>query len=131
VRAELQKREGLRGRFSATFVRFGTKKAYKGPPIKTALFRDVRDEAGNQATGHVWMVVGKQLEELGLAAGDHIQFEARVASYVKGYRGRREDDDLPAVATDYKLSHPTQFRKLGASAIGQVLFPLFDSEARR
>jgi hypothetical protein len=138
MRAELQKRDGLRGRFSATFVRFGAKKAYKGPPIKTALFRDVRDEAGNQVTDHVWMVVGKQLEELALAEGDRIQFEARVASYVKGYRGRREDDDLPTQALDYKLSRPTHLRKLylaGAeSSTNRVesciaALPLFESEA--
>jgi hypothetical protein len=111
VREELAKRDGLRGRFFATFVRFGTKTAYRGAPIKTCLLRDVKDEAGTIVTDHLWMVCGIQLERLEMKPGDIIYFMARVSVYTKGYRGRREDDDLPPLEQDYRLSFPTNMQK--------------------
>lgn len=43
MRKELQARNGRRGTFTAVFEWFGSKPAYKGPPIVTLLFVDVRD----------------------------------------------------------------------------------------
>jgi hypothetical protein len=125
MREALKEREGKRGRFTGTVKRFGTKPAYKGPPIITLLLIDVRDEAGTEVTDHIWFVVRKQLKELDPQPGDRIEFVARVKTYVKGYRGRREDYDLPPVSMDYKLSHGTQFKKVGSMPVDVVGLPLF------
>jgi hypothetical protein len=125
TREVLGQREGKRGRFTATVKRFGSKPAYKGPPIVTLLLVDVRDEAGTQVTDHLWFTVRKQLKELDAQPGDQIEFTARVTPYVKGYRGRREDFDLPPVSMDYRLSHPTQFKKVGSMPVDVVGLPLF------
>jgi len=47
MREELAQREGLRGRFTATFARRGRKRGFDDrAPVATALFVNVRDEAG-------------------------------------------------------------------------------------
>lgn len=106
MRKELKNIEGLRSRFTAKFVRYGSKKAFKGMPIKTLLFCDVKDKYGKEYCDHIWFTTNKQFESLGLKEGDGISFDARVKQYTKGYKGNREDYDLPAVSKDYKLSHP-------------------------
>lgn len=111
MRTELKKIDGYRKRFVATFVRFGEKRAYKGPPIKTLLFENVRDKYGTVFTDHLWFTTGKQFEALNLQEGDQVCFDARVKKYVKGYKGRREDDDAKPVSTDYKLSNPNNIIK--------------------
>lgn len=124
MRNELQKREGRRGTFTALFLRFGQKAAYKGAPIVTALFVDVRDDAGQLVTDHLWFKVGRQFAALRMEAGDKVQFEARVASYVKGYRGRRDDwDEEGGISVDYCLKFPTRVRLLRAA--GEPSLPLF------
>jgi hypothetical protein len=125
VREKLKEREGKRGRFTGTVKLFGKKPAYKGPALDTLLLVDVRDEAGTEVTDHLWFVVRKQLKELNLQTGDKIEFTARVKPYVKGYRGRRDDYDLPPVSVDYKLSHGTQFKKVGSMPVDVVRLPLF------
>ena len=111
MRTELQNINGIRKRFIATFIRFGIKSGYKGVAIKTLLFSNVRDKNGKVYTDHIWFTTGKQFELLDLKNGDNICFDARVTSYVKGYKGRREDYDLPPVKIDYKLSHPNNIVK--------------------
>jgi hypothetical protein len=128
MRQELKAREGKRGRFSGTVARFGQKPAYKGPPIVTMLLRDVRDEQGTQVTDHLWFTVRKQLKELNAQPGDKIEFEARVRPYRKGYRGRREDEDLPSPSFDYGLSHGTRFKKVGSMPAELVGLPLFERQ---
>src|SRR5258706_13691649 len=59
MRKELQQINGIRHRFIATFVRFGSKAAYKGPPIKTLLFSDVKDKGGKVYTDHLWFTITK------------------------------------------------------------------------
>jgi hypothetical protein len=54
---------------------------------------------------------GKQLAALRLQPGDLVQLAARVTTYTKGYKGRREDVWKP-VETDYRLSYPTNVRKV-------------------
>jgi hypothetical protein len=125
VREELQSRDGKRGRFSGTVKRFGSKPAYRGPALVTLLLVDVRDESKALVTDHVWFVVRKQLKELNLQPGDQIEFTARVKQYVKGYRGRREMDEAAPVSIDYKLSHGTQFKKVGSMPADVVGLPLF------
>lgn len=111
MRKELQKINGVRHRFVATFVRYGSKTAYKGPPVKTLLFQDVKDKHGTVYTDHLWFTNTKGWERLNLQPGDKICFDARVRQYTKGYRGYRDDEDMPRVSTDYKLSHPNNIIK--------------------
>src|SRR5438045_9635814 len=101
----MQVLEGVRQTFRAVFVRFGSKSAYSGPPIPTALFRDVTDAAGEPMCDHLWFTVGKQMEALALQADEVIEFDARVTRYEKGYKGHRWDVDAP-ISTDYRLSRP-------------------------
>jgi hypothetical protein len=106
LREELKNIDGIRTKFTAVFVRYGTKPAYKGPPIKTLLFENVRSQLDQQVTDHIWFTTNKQFEKYAFDAGDLISFEARVKPYLKGYRGSRGDvDSYPS--KDYKLSHPT------------------------
>lgn len=118
MREELKAINNVRATFQGTVVRFGTKPAFKGAPIKTVLIRDVKDKHGTIMTDHLWFVVGIQFEKLNLIPGDVIGFDARVSKYRKGYRGRRDDDDYydnrPPPSIDYRLSHPTKVRKISS-----------------
>ncbi len=105
-RKELKKRDGMRLRCRAVVERFGTKPAFKGPPRQTILLRDVIDtDTGVFLTDHLWFTAGKW--SAALAAGDIFEFEARVASYIKGYRGCQEVYNAP-VSQDWKLTRPTK-----------------------
>src|SRR5579864_7616323 len=110
MREELKRRVGKRGSFSARVERYGKRTSY-GYEKETILVCDVRDEQGAEVTDHLWFTVGKQIKEMNLQPGEKIFFFARVAPYKKGYRGRREDDDLPLPCTDYCLKFPNQFRR--------------------
>lgn len=112
MREQLARLEGTRVTVRASFGRYGSKKAYRGPPIRTALFRDVKTLCGRALADHVWLTVGKTLAALGdLREGDQVTFSAVPKRYTKGYRGRRDDDDLPPVRDDYKLAWPQFFRR--------------------
>ena len=110
MRKELKPLQDLRGQFTGTFVRIGTKSSY-GYLKHTLLLKDVTDKAGKVVTDHLWFNLTKGFAALGLTPGDVVQFEARVRPYEKGYRGYRDDVDKP-IETDYKLSHPTRLRKV-------------------
>lgn len=104
MREELGNINLRRATFSATFVRYGTKPAYKGAPLKTLLFRDVVLE-GKNVTDHIWFTDTKGFRSIGeLHEGDVVQFDARVRPYFKGYLG----DGNEFQEMDYKLSHPTR-----------------------
>lgn len=111
MRKELKNIDGVRMRFTATFERYGSKAAFKGAPIKTLLFVDIRDKYGKEYCDHIWFTTNKQFEQLNLETGDKISFDARVKEYYKGYKGYRDDIDLPPVSKDYKLSHPNNIVK--------------------
>jgi hypothetical protein len=109
-RRELQKRSGTRFRCRAAVERFGTKAAFRAPPVPTILLRDIIDaNTGALLTDHLWFTTGKW--SAGLAAGDIIEFEARAAEYIKGYQGRREVYEAPA-SRDWKLQRPTKVKVL-------------------
>jgi hypothetical protein len=110
MREKLAAIAGKRLLFRAIFVRFGTRSAYRGLPPKTCLFRDVT-RRGSVITDHIWFTCGAQFESLHLQAGDVVEFHARVTSYVKGYKGRRQDVDS-RWELDYRLSNPTGVRKV-------------------
>ena len=125
MREELAQREGLRGRFTAVFARNGKKRGFDGrPPIPTALFVDLKDEACQLVADHMWFTAGVQISALDLKPGDSVQFEARVNEYYKGYVSRRYDD-WPLPQKDYRLSYPTNFRKLSAPGQAVESLPLF------
>ncbi len=120
MREKLAAIAGKRTLFRAVFVRFGSKPAYRGAPVITCLFRDIT-RRGSVITDHVWFDCGKQFAALHLKVGDVVEFEARVTSYVKGYKGRRADRDS-RWELDYRLSNPTGVRKLATESDQLRLF---------
>lgn len=111
MRERLQTLNGTRALFRGTFVRFGSKPAYKGAPIKTVLLINVT-RRGSIVTDHLWFVCGVQFERLNLQPGDVVEFHARVTEYWKGYKGRRDLDDAAPISKDYRLSNPTGVKKV-------------------
>ncbi len=112
MRNLLEKQEGRRGEFRGTVALFGTKTAFRGPDIPTVMLMDVKDETGEIVTDHLWMTVGKQLTCLKVQVGEEIVFAARVTPYEKGYKGHREDVYDAPRSLDYRLSNPTQIRRV-------------------
>jgi hypothetical protein len=123
MRKELKNRVGRRGRFRATFQRFGSKRDPRYPQCMTALFLAVRDESGEIVTDHLWFDVGDQLRRLELQPGDEVFFVARVQKYRKRNPNAIDDDD-PRFVEDYRLSYPSKVSKLGAQITEPM--PLFD-----
>lgn len=122
MREKLKNLNGQRITVTATFKRFGSKTAYKGPPIKTLLFTDVRGTAGELLTDHLWFNMAECWEGLHLEPGHRVQFDARTKSYTKGYRGWRVDEeDMPSVETDYKLSFPSRCKNLSTATQKPVI----------
>jgi hypothetical protein len=119
MREKLATLDGARTEWSGTFSRFGSKTAFKGPPLKTVLLVDIRDAVGQPATDHLWFNLTKEFAALDLQPGDRVKFNARVADYWKGYEG-----DGGCKTRDFKLSRPTNIRKLTAPA-GLEDLPLF------
>jgi len=111
MRTKLAEREDVRSVFQGTFARFGLKNGWKGRQEQTVLLVDICDARGAPICDHLWFNLTQGIAALNLQPGESITFRARVKQYRKGYRGYREDDDLPPPATDYKLSHPTQVRR--------------------
>jgi len=119
MRNKLAKRDGLRRRFQGCFVRFGAKSGYKGP-VTTVLLKDIVEVAsGEVVADHLWFTMGKRFESLKLEPGDTVRFDARVTDYIKGYRGRQDDDDYECkpVERDFRLSFPTKFVKVSPSVV--------------
>lgn len=94
-----------RQRFYAVFERFGTKNSY-GYTKRTLLFKDIKNSKGEVVADHLWFTDCLLWQKLSLSEGEEVGFDARVKTYIKGYRGRREDVYNP-IRKDYKLSHPT------------------------
>jgi len=124
MRDTLKAVEGRRVRVRATFERFGSKRGWQGREIKTVLLVKLTDVHGHALCDHLWFNLTQGFEALKLQPGDEVEFEGRVAGYWKGYRGQRDDEDLPPVSRDFKLSHPNHFRKLGEPGALETL-PLF------
>lgn len=122
MRDNLQKINEKRTKFTGVFVRYGTKPRYhvtfcSGTQDPTILLRDIK-KSGKIITDHLWFNLTKQFNTLGkLHEGDVIEFYARVKQYVKGYKGRRDDDEFEEqehpIELDYKLSHPTKIKVMG------------------
>lgn len=111
MREALRQANGLRATFSGIVERYGTKNSY-GYTKPTLLLKGIRDGSGRIVTDHLWFNLTKGFAQLGLQAGDEVKFDARVKPYTKGYRGYRDDVYDKPIETDYKLSHPTNLRKV-------------------
>jgi hypothetical protein len=106
-RPELEKLAGKRMRFSGTFERYGTKRAYRGPDLVTILLKDVKDDKGRIVSDHLWFNLTTEFEYCGMTEGDAVSFDARVTGYEKGYFGHRMVEDKPC-GYDYRLARPTK-----------------------
>jgi len=119
MRENLKKINGVRAKFTARFVRYGTRKTYTGRRDKTLLFREIRDEAGELRADHLWFHNSKAFQNLGeLQGGEIIEFYARVTPYKKYYRGLDSFERMREI--DYKLSHPTQVRIIASNSSSSV-----------
>jgi len=105
MRAELAKRDGHRGVFTATYREEGSRTS-RGYTVPMLLFVNVCDGHGNQVTDHLWFGAAQCWLRLNLEPGQRVQFCARVRPYWKGYHDNRR--------RDFKLSHPTDIRLLCA-----------------
>jgi len=110
MRKSFSANNGTRTSFSGTFVRFGVKNAYKGPPITTLLIKDVRSDDGSITEDHIWFSMTSRFENIKdeLREGVELTFEARIKPYTKGYVNMREWVDERTI--DYKLSYPTNIQ---------------------
>jgi len=110
MRKRLKEINGKRAHFTGTFERYGEKNTYMGGIATTVLLKDIKDDEGNIISDHLWFNNTKEFSKYNLSQGDILDFFARVKSYLKGYRGYREDVYKP-VEYDYKLSYPTKVAK--------------------
>lgn len=122
MREELARREGLRGLFTATYARPGSRTS-RGYEVLTLLLVDVKDASGQTVTDHLWFTRTLRWQRLNLQPGNQVRFTARVAPYQKGYIDR---------VTDWKLSHPSNIAVLGRPAEPAMnqpeLFPTKNAE---
>lgn len=114
MRKNLRDLCGERLRFRGTFMRFGEKHGWNGTTSRTLLLCNIADSEGRGVTDHLWFNETKAASELHLQAGDIVEFDGRITSYTKGYRGMRPD--VPSdIREDYRISHPTGWRKVGCN----------------
>ena len=111
MREALEAINEYRGTFTGIFERRGKKKSF-GYKKETLLLIEVTDESGNKMTDHLWFNLTKGFQSLNLSPGDIVQFNARVKTYEKGYKGRRSNINKK-IELDYKLSHPTKLSVIG------------------
>lgn len=104
MRERLKQIDGVRARFRGTFREFGERTSH-GYVKPMALLVNVTDARGEEMCDHLWLNLTAQVRRLDLKPGDRIEFDARVRPYTKGYYDNRR--------RDYRLSHPTNFTKLG------------------
>jgi hypothetical protein len=113
MRNRLERLNGLRKQFTGTFVRYGSKAGWRGVIETTILLTDIRDSNGNLITDHLWFNSTNLFNQIQLTKGDKISFEARVKTYLKGYKGYREEicQERP-IERDYHLIFPTKIKKI-------------------
>lgn len=97
--------------FYGEFVRCGR----KPNGTLTMLFINIRNDKGNVVSDHVWFNLTQGFKGLGfIEVGELIQFDARVQSYEKGYKGFNPDilkQKGSYIVIDYKLSHPSKIKR--------------------
>ena len=113
-RTSLAPLKETRGRFRGCVERYGAK---RGTPDATILLKDVIDVAsGNVVADHVWLDVGDQIRRLRSRQGDHLEFDATVTGYTKGYFGHRDETFKPP-SRDWRLSYHRSFKLLDSDGI--------------
>ena len=117
MREQLARLGDFRARFTGAFKRYGTKTGWQGRVEQTVLLVDIKDTLGIAVADHLWFNLTKGFAEVELKPGDVVEFSARVTPYLKGYKGYREDEDLPLIERDYRLSYPTKFEKVGETQL--------------
>jgi hypothetical protein len=106
-RKDLKKYIGKRLRFTACVEKFGEKPAYRGYPIPTILLKNIKlVDCEEILTDHLWFTFGKTFGRCNI--GDTVEFDARVSTYEKGYKGYRDDVFDKPVYRDYRLERPTK-----------------------
>lgn len=111
MRVKLKKYNGKRLRFSARIERFGEKSAFKGYTVPTLLLKNVKIiDTQKVITDHLWFTKGKSWDKS--SVGDIVEFDARVTTYEKGYKGYRDDVYDSPIEIDYKLERPTKIKIL-------------------
>ena len=111
MRKALKNHQGRRATYTATFRRYGSFQPYKGPPVRTLLLVDIRNARDQVVADHLWFKDCLAWRRCGnLEPGQLLSFTAQVKEYRKGYRGRREEEDLPEPTTDLKLAWPMDVR---------------------
>lgn len=109
MRKTLAKEEGQRKKFNAVFSRLGKKVNYQGYSEDTILLIEIRDAGTKQIVAdHLWFSYTKSFEKITLSEGVHLEFEARVKEYSKGYVNSKYK--INQSRKDFKLSHPTKIR---------------------
>jgi hypothetical protein len=112
MRQLLKPENGVRKKFTAKFSKVGKKINYKGHSEDTILLTNVRDmESGILMTDHIWFTYSITFQRANLSPGMHIEFEARIKEYQKGYVNHALGKNRKQ--TDYKLSHPTKVAVIG------------------
>lgn len=106
MRKELANSENIRDKFTAIFVRYGSKLVHRGTTTTTLLFEQVRNSKGILVAGHLWFTTTREFEKFSFNKGDRVSFDARVKEYTKGYKGFRKELG-ETVSKDFKLSYPT------------------------
>lgn len=106
MRMALAKYKDQKQTFRARVQCFGSKYGNE----KTVLLIDICDERGNRVCDHLWLGTTRSFE--GLEQGSTVVFAAKVAAYIKGYRGRKDGDWHKPIEIDYTLTNLTKVRKL-------------------
>jgi hypothetical protein len=111
MRKGLAEEDGNRKKFRASFARIGKKLNYKGRSEETILLKNIVDLESNKIVAdHLWFSYTQGFLKASLVAGDHIEFEARVKEYRKGYVNLKYK--INNSSTDFKLSNPTRIKKI-------------------
>lgn len=81
--------------------------------------KDLRKLNGKRlafTTDHLWFTKGKSWDEC--KEGSVVRFEARISSYIKGYKGHDFMRQLENPQTkDYRLESPTKVKVLAQEAV--------------
>ena len=98
--------------YIATFSHTSTRRDDMDWLQETVLLTDVyRADTMEFMTDHLWFDYTFGFRDVKLQKGDRIQFEAKVESYERGYKGYY-DGLYPPITIDYKLSSPKHIIKL-------------------
>ena len=110
TRPKLARMEGKRTGFVGTVERLGVKSGWAGPE-PTILLRNVKHN-DSEVTDHLWFNRGKSWD--GIKPGDIVSFDARVALYEGGYKGRQWEVQLERpLYHSHKLERPTKIKLVG------------------